>query len=90
MTRDELKGKIAGVIADARNEGYDDCLTMDLDEAVDSILSLIDAERCVWTLNGEDWITQCGADIPDEDTYEKYPYCPRCGKRISIKEDKNV
>ena len=48
--RDELKGKIAGVIADARNEDYDGCLTMDLDEAVDSVLSLIapvlaDAEK---------------------------------------------
>jgi len=87
MTRDELKGKIAGVIADARNEDYDGCLTMDLDEAVDSVLSLIDEERCVWTLTAEGfWKTQCGEEIPGEDTYEKYPFCPHCGKRIEVED----
>ena len=80
----ELKEKIIAMFVKRGHKGKE------IVEEVKEILSLIDEERCVWTLNGEDWITQCGADIPDEDTYEKYPYCPRCGKRISIKEDKNV
>ena len=85
MTRDELKGKIAGVIADARNEDYDGCLTMDLDEAVDSILSLIDGERCEWTKQIEDnheyYTTSC--DLVD---LAYHTYCPKCGKRIEVKD----
>jgi hypothetical protein len=81
---DELRDNLIALLVKRGHKGKE------IVDEVRGILSLIDAQRCVWTLNGEDWITQCGADIPDEDTYEKYPYCPRCGKRISIKEDKNV
>ena len=86
---DELKGKIAGVIADARNEDYDGCLTMDLDEAVDSILSLIDSQRCEWTEDDGIVQTGCGTelwfdDIVDEHYVKQCPFCPCCGKRISI------
>ena len=90
MTRDELKGKIAGVIADARNEDYDGCLTMDLDEAVDSVLSLIDEERCEWTkkymFHGEEmYLTSCNKT----DCFINYTFCPHCGKRIEVKEVKD-
>jgi len=82
---DELKGKIAGVIADARNEDYDGCLTMDLDEAVDSILSLIDAQRCEWTSENEGgYRTSCGAWYDLHHTLD--PRCPECGKRIEVKD----
>ena len=82
----ELRDEIAGVIADARNEDYDGCLTMDLDEAVDSILSLIDAQRCVWTLisneMGSDFYrTSCG-----EASFVLNKYCRYCGKRIEVKD----
>jgi len=96
MTRDELKGKIAGVIADARNEDYDGCLTMDLDEAVDSILSLIDEERCVWEIYDEEGeyysplLTGCGEYLSyeDEPDVKCMPFCPCCGELIEVKEVK--
>ena len=80
----ELKGKIAGVIADARNEDYDGCLTMDLDEAVDSVLSLIDAERCVWTYTDGGYETSCDSWLFQEQAI--HPHCPDCGKRIEVKD----
>ena len=93
---DELKGKIAGVIADARNEDYDGCLTMDLDEAVDSILSLIDEERCVWTekTRSNDVIvykTSCDkqAITWEGKNFNENPFCQACGKRIEVKEVKD-
>ena len=59
-------------------------------EEVREIEALLDGQRCEWTLTEEGlWKTQCGQEIPDEDTYEKYPFCPCCGKRISIKEVKD-
>jgi hypothetical protein len=76
----ELKEKIIAMFVKRGHKGKE------IVEEVKEILSLIDEERCVWTLNGEDWITQCGADIPDEDTYEKYPYCPCCGRKIEVKD----
>ena len=94
--RYELKGKIAGVIADARNEDYDGCLTMDLDEAVDSVLSLIDSQRCVWTLCEDDptygKTLQLECDKGKYHPYfllrlDKYPFCPCCGKRIEVKDE---
>jgi hypothetical protein len=95
MTRDELKGKIAGVIADARNEDYDGCLTMDLDEAVDSVLSLIDEERCEWTkisvsyAGGYNYKTCYGYEFKVHSYFKNHIYCPYCGKRIEVKEVKD-
>jgi hypothetical protein len=90
--RDELKEKIEGVIADARNEDYDGCLTMDLDEAVDSILSLIDAERCVWTEKTRSngvivYKTSCGkqAITWERKNFNETPFCQVCGKQIEVK-----
>lgn len=57
----------------------------------DAILSLIESERCVWTYDSErEWVTSCGNEVLDETTYGQYPFCPCCGKRITIVEDKNV
>lgn len=55
-------------------------------EMVREIEALLDGQRCEWTLNGDTWITQCGQEIPDEDTYEKYSFCPRCGLKIEVKD----
>ncbi len=76
-----MRDKIGKILSLQGCEGYD---------AIGEILSLIDEERCVWTLTEEGlWKTQCGEEIPDEDTYEKYPFCPCCGKRIEVKEVKD-
>lgn len=85
----ELRDEIAGVIADARNEDYDGCLTMDLDEAVDSILSLIDAQRCVWMWDSSNmgYKTACGKFYI---SFLRGDYCIGCGKRIEVKEVKDA
>jgi NADH pyrophosphatase NudC (nudix superfamily) len=54
----------------------------------DQILSLINAERCVWTY--DDWQIH-GQDVYKTscdmfEFYEGYTYCPKCGKRIEVKE----
>ncbi len=89
---DELREKIARWLyeRDYRNSH----IWMDWNDAgesymklADGPLSLIDSQRCVWTLTEEGlWKTQCGEEIPDEDTYEKYPFCPCCGKRIEVED----
>ena len=55
----------------------------------DSILSLLDAERCEWTEDDGIVQTGCGTelwfdDIVDEHYVKQCPFCPCCGKRISI------
>ena len=60
-------------------------------EATDSILFLIDGQRCEWT-HEKEWYaglyyTSCGRSI-DRDIYA-HPFCPCCGKRISISEVKD-
>jgi hypothetical protein len=55
-------------------------------EATDSILFLIDGQRCVWEHDSEgDWRTGCKAwyayDYSTEDSF-----CPSCGKRIEVKD----
>jgi NADH pyrophosphatase NudC (nudix superfamily) len=54
----------------------------------DQILSLINAERCVWTY--DDWQIH-GQDVYKTscdmfEFYEGYTYCPKCGKRIEVKD----
>lgn len=60
---------------------------------VDSILSLLDAQRCEWTHNAEYYPnlyhTACGK-VLSEDSLEQRPFCPCCGRRVKIKEDTNV
>lgn len=62
------------------------------EEFADQILSLINAERCVWK-HEEVWYpclyyTSCGKFYREEYAEDK-PYCPFCGKRISIGEVKD-
>lgn len=84
--QDELRDKIVEWLSNETT-----LLEVECEAAGDALIALIDGQRCEWTLTEEGlWKTQCGQEIPDEDTYEKYPFCPCCGKRISIGEDKNV
>jgi hypothetical protein len=58
---------------------------------VKSILALIDAQRCVWTKDGtingqETYYTSC--DMVD--FLEGYDFCPKCGKRIEVKEGEDA
>ena len=63
-------------------------LDVECEAAGDGIMSLIDAERCVWTYDSErEWVTSCGNEVLDEATYGQYPFCPCCGKRIEVKDE---
>jgi NADH pyrophosphatase NudC (nudix superfamily) len=58
---------------------------------LDAILALIDAQRCVWTKDGtingqETYYTSC--DMVD--FLEGYDFCPKCGKRIEVKEGEDA
>lgn len=82
--RDELREKIAHIIGyhcfpsviDAKNQHW-------YYEIADSILALIDAERCVWKKenNGINvYLTSCNMI----EVFEGYTYCPCCGKKIEV------
>lgn len=84
--KDELREKIITVFVKRghrRNE---------IVEEVKEILSLINAQRCVWTgdmLNG--WTTSCGTPVAIRVWgFSQNPFCPCCGKRIEIKEVKDA
>ena len=54
-------------------------------EFADSILSLIDSQRCVWTNENGYWISGCG----EKHAYlltQLDKYCRYCGKRIEVKD----
>ena len=60
-------------------------------EEVKEIEALLDGQRCEWT-HEKEWYaglyyTSCGRSI-DRDIYA-HPFCPCCGKRISISEVKD-
>jgi len=85
MNRDELKEKIKAIIIEAREEDHHGNLLMYSDEATDSILSLIDSQRCVWTNENGYWISGCG----EKHAYlltQLDKYCRYCGKRIEVKD----
>jgi ribosomal protein L33 len=90
--RDELKEKTVNVLNDYIKEIADGRYGIgayDIVEVADSILSLIDEERCVWTLisneMGSDFYrTSCG-----EASFVLNKYCRYCGKRIEVKEVKD-
>ena len=88
---DELKKKIAKEIF----EGYTGLPWPPIDEYkhtgeaaykhADSILSLIDSQRCVWTNENGYWISGCG----EKHAYlltQLDKYCRYCGKRIEVKD----
>ena len=86
MPNDELREKIVEYL---NNETS--LLEVECEAAGDGLTSLIESERCEWTYDSErEWVTSCGNEVLDEATYGQYPFCPCCGKRISIGEDKNV
>lgn len=71
----ELRQKVTDII----REGYlNDAKAVVI---MDDILSLIDAERCVWTSEGEGWRTECGSYF-----LTRANFCPCCGKKIEVKE----
>ena len=90
--RDELKEKTVNVLNDYTKEIADGRYGIgayDIVDVADSILSLIDEERCVWTLisneMGSDFYrTSCG-----EASFVLNKYCRYCGKRIEVKEVKD-
>lgn len=56
-------------------------------DIVDKIMELIDAQRCVWTKDGE----RDGQDIylsscDMVDFLCGYTFCPKCGRRIEVTE----
>jgi len=84
MDRDELRDEIA---CEYRKWNPSASIGRAL-EFADSILSLIDAERCVWTWEGDIslYSTSCGDAWP---LAKPFTFCPRCGKRIEVKEVKD-
>ncbi len=53
----------------------------------DQILSLINAERCVWTRDEDgDWDTECGRCYDHDEVNMPAGYCNGCGKRIEVKD----
>lgn len=85
----ELREKIAKELYSRydRHCQYAEGTWKDFIPAADSILSLIESERCVWTYDSErEWVTSCGNEVLDEATYGQYPFCPCCGKRVEVKD----
>jgi hypothetical protein len=88
-----LRDKIADIILDREDANGE--LTESLDESIDKILALIDAQRCVWTLDdgSNTWESSCGVDgMADPKTFDfgEFPFCPCCGKRIEVKEGEDA
>ncbi len=96
---DELKKKIAKEIF----EGYTGLPWPPIDEYkhtgeaaykhADSILSLIDAERCVWTEETRSngvivYKTSCGKQAVtwDQKDFNENPFCQACGRKIEVKD----
>ena len=62
----------------------------------DSILSLIDGERCVWTEETRSngviiYKTSCDKQAVtwDQKDFNENPFCQACGKQIEVKEVKD-
>jgi rRNA maturation endonuclease Nob1 len=57
------------------------------EEFADQILSLINAERCVWTRDEDgDWDTECGRCYDHDEVNMPAGYCNGCGKQIEVKD----
>lgn len=62
------------------------------EEFADQILSLINAERCVWTKcsfsygGGYNYKNCNGYEFKVHSYFEKHIYCPYCSKRIEVKD----
>lgn len=60
-------------------------LGLTIKDGEDAILAVIDGQRCTWTKQIEDneyYTTEC--DLVD---LAYHTYCPKCGKRIEVKDE---
>ncbi len=85
MDRDKLIEEIARIIETENAYGYyapDRAV-----ELADSILSLLDAQRCEWKDDGYgDYAAQCGGYFSFDHDIVDDKYCPHCGRRIEVKD----
>ena len=83
MNRDKIKEEIAKMLDEIRDE-Y--CLSDHESRLVysDRILSLLDAQRCIWTGNNyKGFIKGCSGGY----IYRMEPdYCEDCGRRIEVND----
>lgn len=58
-------------------------------EFADSILSLIDSQRCVWTKDAKitAFRTSCGKAHGLNWNFDYNPMCPGCGHQIEVKDE---
>lgn len=88
-----MRDKVAEIISDVRFENtYGDTETItDLDLA-DLILAFIDSQRCEWTRDEvakpEAYFPSCRDGISFGSKWD-FPFCPCCGRRVSIEEVKD-
>ena len=72
--------------------GYWDWENKTANQCAAAVLSLIDSQRCVWKQVHEFWFPACDNDSrldAREYKIKSKPFCPYCGKRISIIEVKD-
>lgn len=83
---EELREKIAEIVKTSFFGHSQD--EADISKRIaDQILSLINAERCVWTKDEDgDWDTECGRCYDHDEVNTPAGYCNGCGKRIEVKE----
>ena len=75
-----MREKIAKLI----RRNYHDRYPM-FNDTANQILSLINAERCVWTRDEDgDWDTECGRCYDHDEVNMPAGYCNGCGKRIEV------
>lgn len=84
---DELRDNLIALLVKRGHKGKD------IVDEVRGILSLIDAERCVWTEKTRSngvivYKTSCGkqAITWEGKNFNENPFCQVCGKRIEVKE----
>ena len=80
--RDEIRDYLAWVDGTSLH-------SLSYDERADSILALIDGQRCKWTQieKGYPWYkTGCGKERNFNPNLFVTPHCPCCGHRIEVVE----
>ena len=43
--------------------------------------------NCVWILKDDEWKTECGHYVKDQDTNDGWQFCPWCGEVIKDGEN---
>lgn len=91
MNRDELVTEIADILAIIDADTDKPLVAKEIRKPLaHRLLSLIDAERCVWTSDEDEHRadTGCGKELWHTTPFDKEytPFCPCCGKRIEVKE----